>query len=63
MYLGVNYHYLVYHGERARYHYLQCLQLILRMQVASLRRLWELPPEFEVSCPCSILSAILLTSR
>ena len=39
----------VYHGERARYHYFQCLQLILRMQVAALTRLWQLPPEFEVS--------------
>ena len=38
----------VYHGERARFHYYQCLQLILRMQVAALTRLWQLPPEFEV---------------
>ncbi|GBE79719.1 hypothetical protein SCP_0209200 [Sparassis crispa] len=40
----------LYHGERARYHYFQCLQLILRMQVAALTRLWELPPEFEMVC-------------
>ncbi|KAH9938173.1 uncharacterized protein B0H18DRAFT_1080937 [Fomitopsis serialis] len=39
----------LYHGDRARYHYFQCLQLILRMQVAALIRLWGLPPEFEVS--------------
>ena len=38
----------VYHGDRARYHYFQCLQLLLRMQVAALTRLWELPSEFEV---------------
>ncbi|KAI0723281.1 hypothetical protein C8Q76DRAFT_615356 [Earliella scabrosa] len=37
----------LYHGARARYHYFQCLQLILRMQVAALTRLWQLPPEFE----------------
>lgn len=37
----------VHHGERARYHYYQCLQLILRLQVAALTRLWKLPPEFE----------------
>ncbi|KAI0719577.1 hypothetical protein C8T65DRAFT_706255 [Cerioporus squamosus] len=40
----------VYHGERARYHYFQCLQLFLRMQVAALTRLWQLPPEFEKVC-------------
>ncbi|KZT74365.1 hypothetical protein DAEQUDRAFT_660695 [Daedalea quercina L-15889] len=40
----------LYHGERARYHYFQCLQLILRMQVAALTKLWELPPEFEIVC-------------
>lgn len=38
----------VYHGERARFHYYQCLQVILRMQIAALTRLWGLPPEFEV---------------
>ncbi|KAH9951607.1 hypothetical protein B0H21DRAFT_775794 [Amylocystis lapponica] len=40
----------LYHGDRARYHYFQCLQLILRMQVAALVELWELPSEFEVVC-------------
>ncbi|KAI0677598.1 hypothetical protein C8Q78DRAFT_960540 [Trametes maxima] len=40
----------VYHGERARFHYFQCLQVILRMQVEALTRLWELPPEFEFVC-------------
>ncbi|RDX55592.1 hypothetical protein OH76DRAFT_1338779 [Lentinus brumalis] len=40
----------LYHGERARYHYFQCLQVILRMQVAALTRLWQLPPEFEKVC-------------
>ena len=38
----------VYHGERARFHYYQCLQVILRMQITALTRLWELPSEFEV---------------
>lgn len=38
----------VYHGERARYHYFQCLQLLLRMQIAALTKIWKLPPEFEV---------------
>ncbi|RPD67187.1 hypothetical protein L226DRAFT_453418 [Lentinus tigrinus ALCF2SS1-7] len=40
----------LYHGERARYHYFQCLQLILRMQITALARLWQLPPEFEQVC-------------
>lgn len=38
----------VYHGNRARYHYFQCLQLVLRHQVKALVELWKLPPEFEV---------------
>ncbi|CCM01610.1 uncharacterized protein FIBRA_03670 [Fibroporia radiculosa] len=40
----------LYHGDRARYHYFQCLQLILRIQVASLTELWGLPKEFEIIC-------------
>ncbi|KAF7793654.1 hypothetical protein EIP86_004769 [Pleurotus ostreatoroseus] len=40
----------LYHGDRAHYHYFQCLQLLLRMQVVALTRLWKLPPEFEVIC-------------
>ena len=39
----------VYHGDRARFHYFQCLQVLLRMQIAKLTKLWKLPPEFEVS--------------
>jgi hypothetical protein len=39
---------IVYHGERARFHYYQCLQLVLRKQIAALVTLWDLPPEFEV---------------
>ncbi|KAH9943461.1 uncharacterized protein BXZ73DRAFT_40601 [Epithele typhae] len=39
-----------YHGERARFHYFQCLQLILCMQVEAITRIWELPPEFETVC-------------
>lgn len=38
----------MYHGDRARYHYFQCLQLVLRYQIKSLIELWKLPPEFEV---------------
>jgi len=38
----------VYYGERARYHYFQCLQLALRHQIKALVELWKLPPEFEV---------------
>lgn len=45
---------IVYHGERGRYHYYQCLQLLLRLQVGALIRAWNLPSEFEV-CPCLIL--------
>ena len=37
-----------YHGNRARYHYFQCLQLVLRYQIKALVELWKLPPEFEV---------------
>ena len=37
-----------YYGETARYHYFQCQQLILRLQVSALTKLWDLPPEFEV---------------
>jgi hypothetical protein len=48
----------VYHGDRARYHYFQCLQLILRHQVKALVGLWKLPPEFEVS---SIYGGLTLT--
>ncbi|KAI1795209.1 hypothetical protein LXA43DRAFT_882600 [Ganoderma leucocontextum] len=40
----------LYHGERARFHYYQCLQVVLRMQIAALTRLWGLPPEFEKTC-------------
>ncbi|OCH94136.1 hypothetical protein OBBRIDRAFT_817467 [Obba rivulosa] len=40
----------LYHGERARFHYFQCLQLILRMQVTYLAEAWGLPPEFETVC-------------
>lgn len=38
----------MYHGNRARYHYFQCLQLVLRHQIKALVDLWKLPPEFEV---------------
>lgn len=40
----------LYHGNRARYHYFQCLQLLLRKQVAALVRLWALPDAFEAVC-------------
>ncbi|KAH7914201.1 hypothetical protein BJ138DRAFT_1144338 [Hygrophoropsis aurantiaca] len=40
----------LYHGERARFHYYQCLQLLLRKQIATLTTLWNLPPEFETIC-------------
>ena len=39
---------IVYHGDRGRYHYYQCLQLLLRLQIKSLTAAWHLPPEFEV---------------
>lgn len=38
----------MYHGPRGTFLYYQCLQLILRKQIAALIRLWELPQEFEV---------------
>ncbi|OCB84415.1 hypothetical protein A7U60_g8399 [Sanghuangporus baumii] len=40
----------VYHGGRARYHYFQCLQVLLRMQIAKLTEIWKLPPDFEIVC-------------
>ncbi|KAJ7094679.1 hypothetical protein B0H15DRAFT_775984 [Mycena belliarum] len=40
----------LYHGNRGRYFYFQCLQLILRHQVAVLIERWALPAEFEVVC-------------
>ncbi|KAG5648986.1 hypothetical protein DXG03_000335 [Asterophora parasitica] len=40
----------VYHGARGRYHYFECLQLLLRKQVATLIPLWGLPAEFEIIC-------------
>ncbi|KIM68791.1 hypothetical protein SCLCIDRAFT_13532 [Scleroderma citrinum Foug A] len=40
----------LYHGERARFHHYQCLQVLLRKQVAALMTLWSLPPEFEIIC-------------
>lgn len=45
----------VYHGKQARYHYMECLQLMLRMQVVSLMRIWQLPPDFEVVVASTIL--------
>ncbi|KAF9226549.1 hypothetical protein BS17DRAFT_794039 [Gyrodon lividus] len=40
----------LYHGKRARFHYYQCLQLLLRNQMAALVALWHLPSEFETVC-------------
>ncbi|KAG6336838.1 hypothetical protein ID866_2234 [Astraeus odoratus] len=40
----------LYHGERARFHYYLCLQVLLRKQIAALTTLWNLPPEFEIIC-------------
>ena len=38
----------VYHGEEAEWLRLQALQLMLRLQVAEIRRLWDLPEVLEV---------------
>lgn len=51
----------MYHGDRARYHYFQCLQLVLRCQIKSLIELWKLPPEFEVR-PHSPVRRIIINS-
>ncbi|KAI0347266.1 hypothetical protein BDW22DRAFT_1321340 [Trametopsis cervina] len=40
----------LYHGDRGRYLYYQCLQLLLRLQITALVDVWHLPPEFEVVC-------------
>ncbi|KAJ8519394.1 hypothetical protein ONZ45_g3662 [Pleurotus djamor] len=40
----------LYHGARGHYHYYQCQQLILRLQIAFLIKEWALPPEFEAVC-------------
>lgn len=54
---------LVYHGERARFHYYQCLQLLLRKQIAALITLWDLPSEFEVGFPMSLGSSHCIDFR
>ena len=36
-----------YYGERADFHYIACLQILLRKQVVAVTKLWSLPPEFE----------------
>ncbi|EJD01099.1 uncharacterized protein FOMMEDRAFT_88501 [Fomitiporia mediterranea MF3/22] len=41
---------VLYHGDRARYHYFECLQVLLRMQIKKLTELWNLPPDFETIC-------------
>lgn len=51
----------MYRGDRARYHYFQCLQLVLRCQIKSLIELWKLPPEFEVR-PFSPVRRIVINS-
>ncbi|KAG8865225.1 hypothetical protein FRB96_000115 [Tulasnella sp. 330] len=39
------------HGERAKFFYYQCQQLILRLQIHALVKLWKLPAEeFEILC-------------
>nr|GAT59923.1 predicted protein [Mycena chlorophos] len=38
------------HGNKGRFFYFQCLQLVLRHQVAVLIEKWALPSEFEVVC-------------
>ncbi|KAF8505783.1 hypothetical protein F5888DRAFT_1798751 [Russula emetica] len=40
----------LYYGARAQYLHFQCLQLLLRKQVAVLIQLWKLPTEFEIIC-------------
>lgn len=40
----------LYHGSMGRLLYFQCLQILLRMQVLALVKLWDLPSEFEVVC-------------
>lgn len=52
---------LVYHGARARFLYFECLQLLLRKQVAVLRKEWGLPDKFEVRacvCPWSVAAHV-----
>jgi RNA polymerase I-specific transcription initiation factor RRN7 len=38
-----------YEGDDAEYLRLQALQLLLRMQVLAIRKLWNLPEVYEVS--------------
>ncbi|KAI0686432.1 hypothetical protein BC835DRAFT_1288082 [Cytidiella melzeri] len=40
----------LYHGNRGRYHYFQCLQLVLRLQIKAVSEAWHLPSEFEIVC-------------
>ncbi|KAG8853965.1 hypothetical protein FRC20_001126 [Serendipita sp. 405] len=41
---------IYYRKERAEYLYFQCQQLLLRLQIVALQRIWSLPPEFEAIC-------------
>lgn len=51
-----------YHGKKARYHYFQCLQWLLRKQIEVLIDLWKLPPAFEVSVSCFAFQVARSTS-
>ena len=53
----------VYYGDRARYHYFQCLQLVLRHQVKALVELWKLPSEFEVRPSPLVLGFTIYSSQ
>lgn len=51
----------MYHGEEAEWLRLQALQLMLRLQVSEIRRLWDIPEILEVSLVSTAPVSELLT--
>ena len=47
-----------YEGDDAEYLRLQALQLLLRMQVLAIRKLWDLPEVYEVSIRPALYSDV-----
>lgn len=50
-----HFHAIDYHGPDAEYVKLQALQLLLRLQIQALSKLWSLPDTFEVSFDRALL--------
>ena len=53
----------VYHGDDAAYLRCQALQLLSRLQLQALKKLWSLPDAFEVSCQFELFGRLNLLSQ